>query len=585
MPYFVQELIEEKQVLSTVTLHDRVQVALDKMFEHDFSQLPVIDGEERPVGLITSESILAAQRNFGIGLDNLLVQHARMDADEFRDDADLFELLDRLRERYAVLIVDGTRKLIGIVTNYDTAAYFRRRAEDMMLVEDIESMLKDYIQAAYALSDGSIDEERLQGAIQQRINTVEANRRTFRSALSHYISLQTSGNPALDSDLLQQVLDTHYDETRGVRAFSDLTFYEYMELLLSEELWHRYRDAFKLDRAAVRTLLDSVRVIRNALAHFHGEILPIERERLRFCANWLAQYQDAITAQFGLNDQTEDTGVELHPTVVSASSPVETVATEDALSTHAGPPAEDEVAPDESRYAPLAVWLQNQPADKDLVKPKFAKIEEIIGEPLPSAAYRHRSWWANDSVSHAQSQQWLGVDWRVSSVSLTSQTVRFTRMKERQKAYIEFFNLLFTEFRAKAEFDVPHVSPDGASWITFSRISGSGASAASFAFSFTRGKRFRVELYIDTGEQASTKSIFDLLHARQEELQVQLGDIGWERLNTKRASRIAMYHAGAITDDEETLAELRQWATDTMIKFYGVVKPLAVQAIEEVMQA
>ena len=58
--------------------------------------------------------------------------------------------MDDLRERYAVLIVDGEGTLVGIVTSYDTTEYFRRHSEDMMVVQDIESCLKYYIRMALA---------------------------------------------------------------------------------------------------------------------------------------------------------------------------------------------------------------------------------------------------------------------------------------------------------------------------------------------------------------------------------------------------------------------------------------------------
>ena len=45
-----------------------------------------------------------------------------------------------------------------------------------------------------------------------------------------------------------------------------------------------------------------------------------------------------------------------------------------------------------------------------------------------------------------------------------------------------------------------------------------------------------------------------------------------ERIDDKRASRIALYRAGAITDSEEDLAKLRKWAVDAMIRFQKVME-------------
>lgn len=133
MSFIVQDLIEDNPNLVTVRLKDPVKLALARMIDNDFSQLPIVDEQFRPEGMVTAESILRALKNFGVGPDKLGVEHAKVKADEFRGDADLFELLDRLQATYDVLIVDGERRLMGIVTNYDTAAYFRRRAEDVTL--------------------------------------------------------------------------------------------------------------------------------------------------------------------------------------------------------------------------------------------------------------------------------------------------------------------------------------------------------------------------------------------------------------------------------------------------------------------
>ena len=54
------------------------------------------------------------------------------------DDDDIAEVLNILSESNSVPIVDKDGKLVGILTNYDTAEYYRQRAEDIMLAEDIE---------------------------------------------------------------------------------------------------------------------------------------------------------------------------------------------------------------------------------------------------------------------------------------------------------------------------------------------------------------------------------------------------------------------------------------------------------------
>jgi CBS domain-containing protein len=167
MPSTVQQLIEGCPKPVTVSPNDPVKRALDLMIEHDFSQLPVVDDSGRPLGMVTSDSIIRSLSNFGVTIDALRVSNAMVRAVKFRPEDDLFGLLDDLRDSYSALIVDGDGRLTGVVTSYDTTEFFRRRAEDIMLVEDIESALKEHVQAAFTNEKGDTDQTALAAIIEQ----------------------------------------------------------------------------------------------------------------------------------------------------------------------------------------------------------------------------------------------------------------------------------------------------------------------------------------------------------------------------------------------------------------------------------
>jgi len=163
---------------------------------------------------------------------------------------------------------------------------------------------------------------------------------------------------------------------------------------------------------------------------------------------------------------------------------------------------------------------------------------------------------------------------------MTEERVTFARIKEREKAYIEFFSVLQTDVREKTSFPLKDVGPDGQSWLTVAALPEGGPQCMYFIFSFARSKRFRVELYIDTTDQGKNKHIFDQLYTDCDSLQAAVDEqISWERLNEKRASRIVLYHPGSITDDGEALAQLRAWAVDTMPRFYEAFAEPANQAL------
>lgn len=173
-----------------------VQEALDLMIEHDFSQLPVVDKDKKLKGLVTSDSILRTVSYFKSTLDKIAVSHAAFKAKTCRPDDDLSELLNGLREASAIPIVDKTGKLIGIVTNYDTAEYYRQRAEDIMLVEDIETTLRDFIEFAYKDVQGNINEDGLRRAIDHIGFSDEKLRNKFKQAVCNYLEKSSHGSLA-----------------------------------------------------------------------------------------------------------------------------------------------------------------------------------------------------------------------------------------------------------------------------------------------------------------------------------------------------------------------------------------------------
>jgi hypothetical protein len=52
----------------------------------------------------------------------------------------------------------------------------------------------------------------------------------------------------------------------------------------------------------------------------------------------------------------------------------------------------------------------------------------------------------------------------------------------------------------------------------------------------------------------------------------------WERLDDRRASRIAVYREGNIIQSEEKLAEIRGWAIERLLQLKRALGPRLVQA-------
>jgi hypothetical protein len=139
-------------------------------------------------------------------------------------------------------------------------------------------------------------------------------------------------------------------------------------------------------------------------------------------------------------------------------------------------------------------------------------------------------------------------------------------LSPKAEAYREYFQQLIDELREKHRFTGARVGQPQ-SWYSFA----SGFAGVMYGACFSQGKRVRVEFYIDQGDQDKNKELFDWLAEDKEAIEEEYGEqFEWERLDDRRASRIAVYRSGSIDDDEQTLAELRSWQIERLLNLKKV---------------
>ena len=142
--------------------------------------------------------------------------------------------------------------------------------------------------------------------------------------------------------------------------------------------------------------------------------------------------------------------------------------------------------------------------------------------------------------------------------------------KERYRAY---FQSLIDELRDTHKFTNARTGQPQ-NWYTFAS---ENSKVYKFSTSFAQGGRVRVEVYIDCGDKTKNEQLFDCLFARKAEIEAALGfGLSWEKLDSRRACRVAVYRDGDIDADSETLAEIRAWTIQNLLKF-KVVFPGNVQ--------
>ena len=139
------------------------------------------------------------------------------------------------------------------------------------------------------------------------------------------------------------------------------------------------------------------------------------------------------------------------------------------------------------------------------------------------------------------------------------------------EAYRAYFQDLIDDLRTKHKFTGARVGQPQ-SWYAFS----AGVRGVIFSNSFAQGGKVRAEVYIDLQDKDQNKNLFDRLLEQQAAIEKEYGTgLKWERLDDKRASRIAAYREGSIDAPTEMRAELLQWSIENLLRLKKVILPKA----------
>jgi CBS domain-containing protein len=212
--------------------------AVTAMMLHDFSQLPVMQGERTVKGMISWQSIGS---RLALGTGGEMVRDFMEPAAEISADASLFAAIRTIVDRQYVLVRDAEHRISGIVTTTDVSLRFQQLAEPFLLLGEIENHIRRLIDGKFSLED-----------------------------------VQAFRDPT--------------DIGRDVQSVADLTFGEYLRLLENPTMWEKLD--IQVDRASFVEQLDRVREIRNDVMHFDPDgVLDDELATLRRFVHFLQALQ------------------------------------------------------------------------------------------------------------------------------------------------------------------------------------------------------------------------------------------------------------------------------------------------------
>jgi hypothetical protein len=180
-------------------------------------------------------------------------------------------------------------------------------------------------------------------------------------------------------------------------------------------------------------------------------------------------------------------------------------------------------------------------------------------------------------------KQYAGGDLKTLVLRVIGQTVEAQQKKtgnvgepsEKMKAYRVFFQSLIDQLRENHNFTKARAG-QLQNWYSFA----SGFSGISYSFSFTKGGQVRAEIYVDHDDRGANKALFDDLAKQKDLLSAQFGEeLEWDRLDNRRASRIATYRGGSIEDDMQTLKDIEEWAIDRLLRLKKVFAPKLAEIV------
>ncbi|WP_157985206.1 DUF4268 domain-containing protein [Lentzea terrae] len=139
-------------------------------------------------------------------------------------------------------------------------------------------------------------------------------------------------------------------------------------------------------------------------------------------------------------------------------------------------------------------------------------------------------------------------------------SVPATALAEVRMVFFErVFVLLATKY---STIKTPRVQP--ANWVSFA-----SGPFGYYSLSFSRSG-YRIEVYLDMGDKELTKALFDHFHGNRAELEQDLGlKLSWERLNERRASRLAIYRENFDLHNPDEVEQVALWTVDQVAKLHG----------------
>jgi predicted transcriptional regulator len=237
----VSELVPSEQKIVSVPHDSWVREAIDLMHLHAFSQLPVEADDGSVVGLFSYKSLARNLGKFNASED-ILSKRAGDLVDEpyfVRPTESLSTIIDRLNIDGAILI-GSEQDVLAVATVHDLSDFLWSTAQPLILIGEIETMLRQIMATACPLAN------------------------------------------------LSEVISRSFTEgTKSACALEELPLGDLITVLKNGTNFGRYFKSWLGDMNYMSLTLDPVPPIRNRMFHFRGKPSEDDLELLDVARIWL----------------------------------------------------------------------------------------------------------------------------------------------------------------------------------------------------------------------------------------------------------------------------------------------------------
>ena len=143
------------------------------------------------------------------------------------------------------------------------------------------------------------------------------------------------------------------------------------------------------------------------------------------------------------------------------------------------------------------------------------------------------------------------------------------RLTDKRRRYRDFWQPLVDELREDHRFTrVAKAQPQN-----FMRF-GSGFSGAFYGVAFTQNDQVVAQLSLEGADKSHNEWLFDALLNHKAALDEAISEpLVWERMEHANACKIGIRREGTISEDDESLDEVRQWMIQGLLRLKQVLSP------------